>query len=154
MAWTYSDSPASGSGATSAQLRDAVRLAIGDTDSNDPQPVSDAEIAYFLTQTSSNVDAAALLAAEKLAAYYSRQADTSNGKLSVSASQRAAAFRKVAATLRQRSGALAEMFVGGLTKSGKQALDSDTDATQPAFRIGMDDLPDTQYPGDEDTREY
>lgn len=146
MAWTYTDTPAT-------VPRDAVRLAIGDTDSADPQPVSDAEIAYFLTESNADVPAAAAMAADKLAAYYARQADTSNGSLSIGASARSAAFAKLAARIRARRGAAsgASMFAGGLSISGKENLASDADAVQPFFRIGMDDLPGSYSPDDSET---
>lgn len=146
MAWTYTDSP-------STVTRDAVRALVGDTDSTDPQPLSDNEVAFFLTEAGGNKYLAAALAAEKLAGYYARQADTDNGSLSVSASQRATAFQKTASRLRSRatSGG-ASMFVGGLSKSGKDALASDADAVQPQFKVGQDDLPYSDDPSYEDAQ--
>lgn len=146
MAWTFTDAPAT-------VPRDEVRVLVGDTDATDPLPLSDAQIAYFLTENGDNARLAAAEAADLLAAYYARKADTSNGKLSVSASQRSVAFGKVAARLRNKAGAAAEVFVGGLSISGKNTLAQDTDAVQPAFRVGMDDLPGSAtagYPNDLD----
>lgn len=146
MAWTYTDAPATVPG-------DAVRVLLGDTDSADPQPVSDAEILWFLSECGSNAYLAAAMAAEKLAGYYARQADTSNGSLSVGASARSAAFGKLATRLRARAVQQggAQVFVGGLTESGKDDLASDSDAVQPMFKRGQDDLPGTGEDADERT---
>lgn len=92
--------------------------------------------------------------ADELGAQFARQADTKNLSLSVSASQRSKAFKDCAKRLRGRAGvsvapngavsAVAEMFVGGLTISGKKSLREDIDAIQPAFRRGQDDHPGTK----------
>ncbi len=91
--------------------------------------------------------------ADQLGIMFARQADTSNLSLSISASQRSEQFKDCARRLRARAGQMvgedgaiqiaAEMFAGGLTISGKEALDSDTDATQPQFHIGQDDHPNS-----------
>lgn len=136
--WTYTDSP-------SSVPRDAVRLLLGDTDPSKPLPLTDNAVAYALAQEGNDLNLAASRCAAQLSAHYSRQVDTSNGALSVSASQRAEAFRKLAATLRMKASRAGStgVFAGGLTVSGKQALDEDTSAVQPQFRIGQDDLPNT-----------
>lgn len=138
MTWSYS--PA----ALASSSKDRVRLLIGDTDSAAPQ-LQDEEIAFLVTQRGSEYLAGAD-ACRRLAAKYARQVDTTNLSLSVSASQRAAAYKELAEQLETQAlsvGGGAQMFVGGLSKSGKAALDADTDAVQPAFRIGQDDLPGT-----------
>jgi hypothetical protein len=140
MAWTYSNNPGTGSAAT---RRDAVRLTIGDTDTTDQQ-VSDEEVAFWLLGAGDDYIGASIEAARALAAKYTRQADTTHGKLSISASQRAKAYLALVDQLqsdRDVQGG-AEFFVGGLTISGKEALASDPDAIQPGFAIGMDDYDD------------
>lgn len=142
MTWTYSDAPAT-------VPRDAVRVLIGDTDSTWQQPVSDAEIAYFLTKRNNVVEFAASDAAEKLAAYYARQADTQNGKMQVSASQRSKQFQQLAFGLKMRALSAAPptaMHAGGLSLAEKQTLSQNTDAVPPAFAIGMDDEPEASSP--------
>lgn len=134
MAWSYN--------LASGNTRDTVRLLIGDTDSADPQ-LQDEEIDYFVTE---QVDArlAAAACCRALSAKFTRQVDTTNLSLSVSASQRAQAYRDLAQELTEQaasSGGGAEMFAGGLSIAGKEALDEDTDAVQPNFRVGQDDLP-------------
>lgn len=124
-----------------------VRLIIGDTNIAD-QLLQDAEIQFYLDQAGAELYPAAIAACYAIAAKFSRQADFTNLSLSLSASQRAAAFLELAKTLAAQvaSGAVgggSSMYVGGLTKSGKEALDSDTDAVQPSFSIGQDDEPGT-----------
>ena len=139
MAWTYSDDPAN-------VPRDAVRLELGDVNASDPMPLTDAAIAFYLTEESDDVLRAAARAAEALAGYYGRQTDYSMGNLSQSASQRAASFRTLAATLRRKgllSGSGAQVFAGGLVVADKATLAADSSATQPAFAIGQDDFPGT-----------
>lgn len=136
MPWTYGDAPAT-------VPRDAVRMELGDINASDPTPLTDASIAYYLTQEGDNVLRAAARGAGVLASYYGRQTDYSMGGLSQSASQRAAYFKALATTLLRRAmeASGAEVFTGGLTISGKETLDEDTDAIQPNFRVGGDDFP-------------
>lgn len=131
MAWTYSNDPAN-------STRDELRLFVGDTNSAD-ELLSDEEVAYYLGRHSDNALAAAPEACEGIAAKYSRQANTSNQGLSVAASERAKAYLRLADELRDRSSMVAEVFAGGLTISGKDSLADDSDAIQPAFKIGIDD---------------
>jgi len=136
---------------------DTVRFHLGDTDTAAEQ-VLDAEITAVIEIPSiaalslePRTYVAAAVCADHLALFYARQADTRNLSLSVSASQRSKAFADLARRLRALAGIpqtpdgatqiAAEMFAGGLTVSGKQSLDADTDAVQPAFRIGQDDNP-------------
>lgn len=133
MTWTYSPALAAD--------KDRVRFLTGDTNAADQQ-LQDEEITWLVSQRS-DVLLAAADACEGIAARYTRQADTTNSKLSVAASKRAAAYAALAKMLQQRALTLsgAQMFAGGLTISGKQVLDENTDAVQPAFSIGKDDEP-------------
>lgn len=133
MSWSYSSALATD--------KDRVRFLTGDTISTDAQ-LQDEEITWLVSQRN-DVLLAAADACEGIAARYSRQTDTTNSKLSVAASKRAAAYGVLASTLRQRALTLsgAQMFAGGLTISGKQILDENMDAVQPAFSIGKDDEP-------------
>lgn len=133
MTWTYN--PASLS--TSALFR--VRFLSGDNETTDQQ-VEDEEINYFLTQTSDEKLVAAMVC-EHLARKFSRMCDKTIGSLSVSAGARATAYAKRAAELRAEASILSDIFVGGVSISGKDALDNDADAVQPTFRVGMDDNP-------------
>jgi len=144
MTWTY---------VAPTTDRDKVRFLSGDNDTTD-QLVTDEEIAYILT-VRTNLHLAAADACEAIAAKWARKADTSNGALSVSASQRAAAYHVQAQELRARANGLGAptWFAGGQTVSGKDTLTNDSDAVQPAFRVGQDDLPGTPDDGDDDTAE-
>ena len=129
MSATYSGNPAS-------SPRDAVRLLIGDTDVAEAL-LQDEEIDWLLSRQP-NVELAAADACEAIAAKFARQADTTNGDLSVRASQRAEAYRQRAADLRRRAGRRARWFVGGATRDPGAA--ADPSLAHPAFGIGMDDL--------------
>lgn len=144
MAWTYGTSPGT---STAAERRDAVRLAIGDTDTNDQQ-FDDAEIAWFLSQaggaaTIDCVREASILAAETLVGKYARQVDTTHGKLSVGASKRADHYRQLVKDLRAKRSRLAEIFAGGRSVAEKQSDAAESDWVQPGFEIGQDDYDST-----------
>jgi len=137
MTWTYGNDPGTG---TAAQRRDAVRLSIGDTNTLDQQ-LSDEEIAYFLVNHSDDIPATSLSAVDALIAKLALAAiDTSIGKTSISLSKRMDHFKTLRNEILLKSvTAGAEWFAGGLTKSGKDSLASDSDAIQPHFSSGMDD---------------
>ena len=118
MGWTYDSSLTTD--------KDKARFYIGDTDQEDPL-LSDEEIDALIELEGSPLKAT-ITALEHLAAKFSRQADTNNTGLAVSASQRAKAFAERAQELRKRlpQHQLAGMFVGGACNS-------------PAFRLGQDD---------------
>ena len=130
MAWTYGGDP-------SNSTREAVRFWCGDTDTND-QLLTDAEVDYILTLESKVIQAAAT-ACEMIASEFARQADTKNGALSVSASQRAKAYERRASLLRSKVNREVEVFAGGLTISGKDSLEESTTDVQPGFKVGQDD---------------
>jgi hypothetical protein len=139
MTWSFDDT----SLATSE--KDQVRLLIGDTDTND-QLLSDEAIAFYLSQRGDSVNLAAADACDSIAAKYARQVDTKNGQLSVSASQRAEAYRKLGADLRAQNAELCGAFFGGQSIDGKIELETDTDAIQPRFARGMNDvMPEVDY---------
>ena len=133
MTWTYSGNPASSD-------RDKVRFLVFDTDTNE-QLLSDEEIAWLLTEQT-NVYLAAANAAEAIAAKFAKDITRSAVGLSATVGNRAAFYLDLADKLRDQVGTTnqrGEIFVGGLTISGKAALDSDSDAVQPAFKIGQFD---------------
>lgn len=140
---------------------DAVRFMIGDTSNNPATELfPDAVILSVLTVQPIPVYAAAALA-DALAAKYSASADVRIGQTSVSSSQLADKYAKLATMLRSGpAGRLpggdgtaliaATMAVGGITKAQVEAERTDTGAIQPSFSVGMDDDPGTnpsdQYP--------
>ena len=133
MTWTYTSTDISLS-------RDKVRLTIGDTDSGD-QILQDEEIAYALT-LSSDVRSASVYAAEFAAAKYTRLADKSMGDLSISYSQKADSYLELAGRLRRSVATGALPYFGGISISGKDSREADTDRVKPAFTVDM--LDDTQ----------
>lgn len=136
MTWSYDDTDLQDS--TPAGRLNIVRLIIGDTDSND-QLLQNEEIAYFLGEASDDPDGAAVFSVEAILALFARQVAVTQGPVSWGADKRIENFERLAARLRQKQARNAAWFAGGLTKSGKKSLDDDTDAVQPAFRVGQDD---------------
>lgn len=135
MSWTYAGTP--NDTGTSAEKRDAVRFRIGDTVSTDPQ-ITDEEIAYLLT--ASTPAGASIKACQALIAKYSRQADITYSKTSVSASQRAKAYRDLLAILTAEGANAAIPIVGGISEAQKQEVWDDPDAVKPWFPRNEDDI--------------
>lgn len=133
MSWGYDSDP-------SGSTRDAVRLMIGDTDIDD-QLIQDEEIAYFLDQEGTTHMAAAR-AADAIAAKFSRQADKKVGDLSIAASQRAKAYRDLAADLRSQASKFVTPFAGGISVSNKQSYEGDSDRVKPSMSRVVHDNPD------------
>lgn len=122
-AWTYSADPLSSD-------RDMVRFEVGDTDSTRPL-VLDTEIAYALAQEGNPLYAAAAICSA-LAAKFSREADRTMGRTSVSASQRAVAYRAQVKELRRRALAFAAPRIRD-TASDRETQATDTETLKPAF---------------------
>jgi hypothetical protein len=123
MQWSYSNDPAS-------SPLDAVRFLSGDTDADDPL-VDDREVNYAITLGSHDI--AAAIICEHLAARFARETDIESGEAKEKCSQRAKAFKDRADELRQRAGIAVLPSFGGLSRSEKQSLASNTDAVQPFF---------------------
>lgn len=126
MAFTYTDSPAS-------VPRDAVRLLIGDTDSADPL-LSDAEVAFYLSENGSNNYRAAIEACRAIAAKLSRRPDHAVGRVIVSYQQRAKDYLALAETIRQKwLMATTSPYAGGISLDDKQSQEENTDRVPPFF---------------------
>ena len=124
--WTYSGDP-------SLSAKDEVRWLAGDTSTGN-QLVTDSEIAYALTQESSNVYRAAALVCESIASVKTQEADMKVGDLSISASKVAESYTKKAADLRRRATARGvSIYGGGISQSRKTTVESDTDKVPPYF---------------------
>lgn len=126
-------------GSPATVRNDRLRLLCGDVSTTAPV-LADAEVTWAGTLTDSDYLAAAHCA-DLLGAHYASQVNTANGALSVGAGERLAHFHNLAASLRRKAAGGMTFFAGGTTVSGKDTLDSDTDATQPAFRVGQDSNP-------------
>jgi hypothetical protein len=129
MTWTYSGDPANSE-------KDAVRFRTGDTDTTE-QLVTDEEIAYALAEKG-GVIPAAIAICRSLAAQFARKATSKTvGKLSITMSDRATAFEKIAQSLEQEGSALVVPYAGGLSISEKETAAADTSSVQPTFFRGM-----------------
>lgn len=116
-----------------------VRHLTADTNHADPL-LSDAEVSYHLTEQNGDERAAAADACEVIATKLARELDRSAIGLSQSPGRSAEFYMRRAEKLREEGQTLAQVFVGGLTLSGKEALAADSDAVQPQFALGMDDF--------------
>lgn len=141
MAWTYSGDPASSE-------KDYVRFLVGDTDTND-QLVQDEEIEAVLADEG-NVSLAAAIIAEAIAGKYSRLADISVGKTSISYSQRAASYLALATRLRKQSKQKAifrvRPYAGGISRSDKENVENNDDRVKPIFEKDLFKNPYTTDP--------
>ncbi len=135
MSWNY-DATNIGKD-TASQRLNAVRLLVGDTDTNDQQ-AQDEEIGFALSETGNNTYLAAAWVARSLAGKYSRQVNTSlNGALSADYSDLAGHYTKLADELEyqgKKVGALLGLKAGGITKSGVEVVRADTNRIEGSFR--------------------
>lgn len=135
MTWNYSGRPGSSD-------RDQVRFLMGDTCEDDPL-VQDEEVTYAVSEQST-LKLAAAMCLRALAAKFSRRVTTKVGDISKNCSDLAKAFKDRAdeldplgqATMTSR---LIRPSFGGLTVTGKDALDDDDNAVQPRFKREMFD---------------
>lgn len=149
MTWTYGGDPENSE-------RDAVRLLVGDT-STDDQLVTDEEVQYALSQ-SRTVPGAASLTARAIAGLFSRDVDINVSGTSYSESQRAEHYRalasrlsRMAATASPRTGAKGPVpVVSGVSRSAMETVRDDSDRVRPEFRRGMFDNPSPNH----DERHY
>ena len=136
MTWTYSNDPA-------ASTKDEVRYLSGCNISS-RELVQDEEINYAIAQYSDPKLAAALIL-RALANRFSRETDYREGDIAVSASKQAEAFAKRANELDPGGVTLGVVLAlasfGGLSKAEKETLNDNTDAVQPSFYRGMNDIP-------------
>lgn len=133
MTWSYSVV------GLATNKKNQVRLMIGDTNTSD-QLIQDEEIEFYLLQNSDEVITSAVDCCEAIAAEFSRQADTTNGALSVKASQRAKAYLVLAERVRDKLANYGEIFVGGATWDDVETLDDDSSLVQPDFKQRMFDI--------------
>jgi hypothetical protein len=130
MSWTYSGNP------TASQL-DEVRFLIGDTVASMPWTLQDAEITYTLTKFPSSVLLAAAVAAESVLGKISGLANSKRiGDLSLDWGKRHEQFQMIARNLRSRAALeIVQSYVGGISKTEKDAVDSDADRVGPAVTV-------------------
>lgn len=154
MTWTYDGTPGTD---TDAERRDAVRLLVGDTDTND-QLVTDEEITFALDQADDNVYAASGTIARSISALYSRRADTSIEGVSVSYSQRASQYEALAVKLerdaKRKGAALGTPTAGGISISEMDSAEDNDDRPTPAFRRNQFSPVDDENGSADDWFEY
>lgn len=129
MAWTYED--------PSQSPKDAVRFAVGDTDSKRPQ-LQDGEIVYCLSQRSGDIQAAAVMACEAIIAQLGRLCDQSVGSVAKSFSQLQANYKVTLDNLRRSaSGSGGIPFVGGVSRLQNGMPYRNPDYNRPQFTTKM-----------------
>jgi hypothetical protein len=109
--------------------KDKLRLLIGDTEEGDPQ-LSDDEVLSLLSDrtvvsaagTAVNITAAAADAADAIAARFSRDYDFAEDGQNFRRSQRAAAFRQLALSLRRRAGGQSLPLLSSMTAARRDNL--------------------------------
>ncbi len=133
MAWSYDEGNLN-TGDTLGRLN-AVRLLIGDTDTNDQQ-VQDEEIVFGLAQANNNVYGAGAWVCRVIAAKYSRNVDSEiGGALKESASQLQDHYNSLADNLEYQGQKLGGLGIaaGGLKVSTVDGVRANTDRVKPEF---------------------
>lgn len=138
MTFTYAGRPGT---ATLDERRDSVRFLIGDT-VEATKSMEDEEIFFLLDEEADNVWGAASLAANTMMTKFADLASYSVGDLSITYGQQVDHWASVAASIAERrtldvSGA----YAGGISKSDKESVSSNTDWNRPYGRLGMHDNP-------------
>lgn len=128
-------------GSPSTDASDAVRLLVGDIGTTTAtQFLADADYDYFVSLTPNHY-AAAILAANSLAALNGGRGITKTvGDLSYTLGN-AAHYRALAKTFELRQAAGVAPFAGGISKADKASAVADSDRVQPAFVRGQFDNP-------------
>ena len=148
MTWVYDP--------TLSTDKDKVRLTIGDTDTSS-QLLSDEEILAILVDQPVVLLASAYLC-RTLAAKFARDATYKVGDVSVNSSDIAKFYNELADKLDPQGvtagTVLALPSFGGLSQSEKETLLDNTDAVQPSFSRGMNDIPGGPYDGVTDDDDY
>lgn len=154
MSWNYDANNIGKS--TASQRLNAVRLLVGDTDTNDQQ-AQDEEIAFALSETNSNVYSAAAWVARSIASQYSRKVNTSlDGALSADYSDLAGQYTRLADDLEyqgKKAGALVGIKAGGISKVKVDGVRANTDRIKPSFRRDQFRNPPS-YSGDDYGSDY
>ena len=133
MAWSYDEGNLN-TDDTLGRLN-AVRLLIGDTDTNDQQ-VQDEEIVFGLAQANNNVYSAGAWVCRTIAAKYSRNVDSEiSGALKESASQLQDHYNSLADNLEYQGSKLGGLGIaaGGIRVSTVDGVRANTNRVKPEF---------------------
>ena len=137
MTWSYSFDPASSN-------KDIVRYLTGDT-CFEAQQTTDEEIAWVLTEEP-NVYFAAARVCRTISAMYARRANKSVGDLRIEYTSIRDQYDTLAKDLEARGATRgASIYVGGISKADKEAVEEDDDRVEPAFERDMHDAPGSIY---------
>lgn len=139
MTWSYDETDLSMD--TDAGRLNAVRLLIGDTDTND-QLLQDEEITFALSQGSDNIYYGASWACKAIATKFSRKVDTQlDGILEAKYSQAVEKYELMSRTLRQMAlkfgGNSLGLFAGGLEKTKVDSVRQNGNRVKPSFSQGQ-----------------
>jgi len=132
--------------------RGKIRLAVGDTIDRTSVDLSltDAEIDHSLT-ISSDLNQASMYACEFLIAKTRHWIDQNQKGVGSSASQKLSNLLELYKLLKERA-AQTQMtcFFGGISDSRRDTINSDSDFSQPNFKLGQDDNPSATASDDDD----
>ena len=154
MVWVYGNSPST---STEDGRRDAVRVLVGDTNTNDQQ-ITDEEIFFALNENSKNVYFAAAQAARMVASHYARLVDAKFEGVSTDYHQRQEHYRKLAVVLDQQAkskgGALGVPAAGGIRVDQVEGAKKDSNRVRSSFRRGQFSYPGADLNEDDDWYDY
>lgn len=124
---------------------DAVRLLVFDTSTSTGDVfLTDTEYTFLLGRTDT-VDEAAAEAARTIAAKFSKDADKRVGRLRIELSQKSKAYLRLAerfdTAVAHASLTGVSPFLGGRSKSAKEAAEDDSDRVDTFFEREMWDIP-------------
>lgn len=135
MTWNY-DPTNIGTDTPSKRLN-AVRLLIGDTDTNN-QILQDEEISFGLSQNSTNVYFTASWCCKVIASKYSSLVDVQlDGALSSKYSDLQKQYLRMADELEEQakaSSGFINVYAGGISKTAVDNVRQNTDRIEPSFR--------------------
>jgi hypothetical protein len=135
MSWSYD--PTDLDTTTASGRLNSIRLLVGDTETADEQ-IQNEEITFALLESGNNVYYAAAWAARAISSKFSRKVTTNlSGALSANYSDLAKQYKRLADDLEYQgktSGAVIGVLAGGITKSGIEAVRSNTNRIEGSFR--------------------
>lgn len=136
MSWTYTRNPAS-------STKDEVRFLVGQTSTDDPVVIWDAEIDWAITQSGSAYAAAVLVGESMLQQYAGKDAlSLTVGNLSEDYGDRSARLAATIANLkRQMAMRNVVPAAGGVYLADRTARAADTSLVPQIFSVGMTDDP-------------
>lgn len=154
MAWSYDETDLRTT--TTSGRVNAVRLLLGDTDTNDQQ-VQNEEVLFGLAQNNNNIYYAAAWCARTVSAQYARKVNTSiDNAVSADYSDLSTHYSKLAENLEyqgKKSGATVGVKAGGITVSDIDAVRANTNRITPSFRRDRFRNPPS-YSGDDYGSDY